>query len=373
MTSVTPAADNGSGTAITTSGTISVLGTANEVTTSVTGTTITVGLPDEVTVVDLNTDRVDFNTSPASTTAAVGRELWDSTWETLSLGMNANVSLKHGQQLYIRGHNSTGTQIDRGKVVYISGGHATTEALIALADADAENTSANTVGIAAEDIAHGSTGFVQVFGYMAGLVTNGYSGAEGTALYLSTTAGDMTSTLPTAPKHGFRVGLLIKKSGSGSIFVSPQNYQELEELSDVLVGTTGGGTALADNDLLQYDSASSVWRNTTIANAGVAAASHVHSGADITSGTVGFTYLPTGTGATQVAIGNHAHGNITTDGKVGSTSGLVVVTTTAGSVTTLADGSSGTFLTTNGAGTLSWGTPAGGSAPDFLIINAGIL
>ena len=50
VTSITPAASNGSGTAITTSGTITVAGTANEVETSVSGTTITVGLPDSVTI-----------------------------------------------------------------------------------------------------------------------------------------------------------------------------------------------------------------------------------------------------------------------------------------------------------------------------------
>ena len=259
-------------------GVTSLTGTANEVEVSASTGAVTVGLPDEVTVVDLNTDRVDFNTTPASTTAAVGRHVWDSTWETLSLGMDGGVSLKHGQQLFLRGHNSTGTQIDRGKVVYVSGGHATTEALIALADADAESTSAYTVGIAAEDIAHGSTGFVQVFGYMASLVTNGYSGAEGSALYLSSTAGDMTSTLPTQPKHGFRVGILVKKSAAGSIFVSPQNYQELEELSDVLV------SGLAEKDLLSWDNTAGVWKNRTLANAGVAAASHTHAASDIVSG-----------------------------------------------------------------------------------------
>lgn len=377
VTSITPAADSGTGTAITTSGTITVAGTANEVTTSVSGTTVTVGLPDEVTVVDLNTDRIDFNTSPASSTSAVGRELWDTTWNTLSLGLSSNVDLKEGQQLYLRGHNSTGSQIDRGKVVYVSGGHATTEALIALADADAEGTSANTVGVAAENIAHGSTGLVQVFGYMSGLTTNGYSGAEGSALYLSSTPGDMSSTLPTQPKHGFRVALIVKKAGSGSIFISPQNYQELEELSDVLI------SGAAEQDLLSWDNTALVWKNRTIANAGVAAASHVH-GNISSAGAIGSTAnLPLitttsgvvttgtfGTAANSFCQGNdsrlsdartptsHTHGNITNDGKIGSTSGLVVVTTSAGAVTTLADGSANTYLKTNGSGTLSWASVA---------------
>lgn len=50
VTSITPAADSGTGTAITTTGTITIAGTANEVNTSVSGTTVTVGLPDNVTI-----------------------------------------------------------------------------------------------------------------------------------------------------------------------------------------------------------------------------------------------------------------------------------------------------------------------------------
>ena len=44
----------------------------------------------------------------------------------------------------------------------------------------------------------------------------------------------------------------------------------------------------------------------------------------------------------------HAHGNITTDGKIGSTAGLIVKTTTSGVLTTLAAGSSGQFLQYDG-------------------------
>lgn len=40
---------------------------------------------------------------------------------------------------------------------------------------------------------------------------------------------------------------------------------------------------------------------------GAAATSHSHSGADITSGTVPFAQLPTGTGSSQVAVGDHTH------------------------------------------------------------------
>ncbi len=39
-----------------------------------------------------------------------------------------------------------------------------------------------------------------------------------------------------------------------------------------------------------------------------AALSHAHAGEDVTSGTVAFASLPTGTGSSQVAVGNHSHG-----------------------------------------------------------------
>jgi hypothetical protein len=261
VTSITPAADNGSGTAITGAGTISVLGTANEVTTSVTGTAITVGLPNEVTVIDLNTERIDFDTTPTTPTDAIGREYWDTTYNTLTLGLSANVNLKEGQALYKRGRNiSNTTAIPKGAVVYVAGAHAGTELMIDLADADSEATSADTIGVAAESIAANSTGFVQVFGYLTGIPTNGYSGAEGTPLYLSSTPGEMQSTLPTQPKHGVRVAFLVKKAGAGagSIFVNIQNYQELEELSDVLISGPLTG------DLLRWNATLGVWQNATL-------------------------------------------------------------------------------------------------------------
>ena len=49
---------------------------------------------------------------------------------------------------------------------------------------------------------------------------------------------------------------------------------------------------------------------------------------------------------TTTAPASHTHGNLTNDGKVGSTSGLPLVTTTAGAVTTLALGTAGQVLRT---------------------------
>lgn len=52
----------------------------------------------------------------------------------------------------------------------------------------------------------------------------------------------------------------------------------------------------------------------------------------------------------------HVHGNITNDGKVGSTADLMLKTTTAGAVTTLVAGTTSQYLRGDG----TWNTPTGG-------------
>jgi hypothetical protein len=56
------------------------------------------------------------------------------------------------------------------------------------------------------------------------------------------------------------------------------------------------------------------------------------------------------------AADDHVHGNLSNDGKVGSTAGLVIVTTTDGLVVALAAGTSGEFL----AHDATWQTPPAG-------------
>ena len=88
-----------------------------------------------------------------------------------------------------------------------------------------------------------------------------------------------------------------------------------------------------------------------------------------------------GTGAGEVAEGDHTHGNLTNDGKVGSTSGLPVVTTTAGAVTTLALGTAGQVLQVNsGANGVEFAAASGGdtvsieaSAADVLSVSSGAI
>lgn len=467
----------------------SVTGTANEVTVSPTTGAVVVGLPDDITVRDVNVEHAKFDTTPTVTTAAQADMVWTDNLSTVSLGMSATVAAPLGQSIYKRGKNVSGSPIAKGKVVRIAGGTGSADLTFDLATNATEAGSAPTIGFAAETIADNSHGFVVCQGVLTGIDTSGYSMAEGQTMYLGA-AGDVVGpSLPTQPAHGVFCGWLIKKAAgsAGVVYAKFDNYQELEELSDVLVGTTGGGTALANGDVLQYDG--TVWRNRTLANAGAAPSgadylvgsassgltaervvqnsltvtanlatpgqfsmeraaltgdvtasansntttiandavttakildanvtfakvanvtaskvlgrgsaagtgsmqeltlgtglsmsgttlngtggtvTSVIAGTGLTGGTItssGTIAADVGTGSTQVAAGNHTHGNLTNDGKIGSSSGRVVVTTTAGAVTTLADGSASQFLQTNGAGVLSWASGSGGSITTYL-------
>jgi hypothetical protein len=74
----------------------------------------------------------------------------------------------------------------------------------------------------------------------------------------------------------------------------------------------------------------------------------------LTTGTTRTLTVPDASGTLALvgdAPSSHTHGSITNDGKVGSTAGLPLVTTTAGAVTTLALGTAGQVLQVNSGAT----------------------
>lgn len=166
--------------------------------------------------------------------------------------------------LFITAKNQSGSTIPACSVVYISGATGANP-LISLAQANAEATSATTIGITSTAIANGATGQVVTAGLLTKVDTSTWT--EGTGLYLSaTTAGGFATTVPIAPNHGVYLGVVTRSHhNQGAIEVTIKNYQELEEMSDVLIATPANG------DLLVYETASSLWKNKTLADAGIQA------------------------------------------------------------------------------------------------------
>lgn len=163
--------------------------------------------------------------------------------------------------------NSTGSTIAKGRVVYISGATGD-NALISLSDADTEATSSKTLGLTAASIADGATGMVVCEGLISGVNTG--SATAGQPVWLSSTAGEFVFGAPPAkPAHSVYLGVVIRAhSVNGEILVKVQNGYELNELHDVNAGSP------SDNNLLAWDSLTSMWTNQTAAQAGLATAAN---------------------------------------------------------------------------------------------------
>lgn len=242
-------------------------------------------------------DYITFDTTPETIPTATGSIYWDSGDSLPATVLNANVSIGLGQEQVALVKNATGASIAKGKVVYISGAQGQ-RPTITLSDADMESTSSKTFGLTAEAIADGAEGFVTTFGVLRGVNTDGLT--QGAPLWLSSTAGEYTTSVPAEPAHAVFIGYVVKAhASSGEIFVNIQNGYELNELHGVQIDGTP-----ADNEVLAYDTTSGLWINQTADEANL-----VNKTDDQTiSGNKTFTgwvnlYSPFGTPGTDSGIG----------------------------------------------------------------------
>ena len=152
---------------------------------------------------------------------------------------------------YVR--NAEATTLTTGTVVYLfgsTGDHAT----IKRADNNSDTTSSKTVGVVGANILASENGPVITRGYVDGInLSVGYT--AGDVLWLGE-GGAFTTTKPTAPKHLVFVGVVVRATSNGIIYVATQNGYELDELHDVSI------TSLASGQFLKYNG--SLWVNDAI-------------------------------------------------------------------------------------------------------------
>jgi hypothetical protein len=209
--------------------TTDVLGTANQVIVTINpGGTITLSLPQDidtdadVTFDTLTIDKIIFNLL-AGLTPSEGELCWNSDDGTLNLGMpGGNVVLQIGQEVLTPRARATGSNIDNGNLVYVSGATgAVTE--MSLAKADSGSTASGTIAMATEDITQNQQGYYTAFGLARDIDTSLYT--EGDQLYLSpTTAGGFTDVAPTSPNYTVKIGTVIRAHAiEGIILVNISN------------------------------------------------------------------------------------------------------------------------------------------------------
>lgn len=189
---------------------------------------------------------------------------------------------------YVR--NAEATTLTTGTVVYLfgaTGDHAT----VKRADKASDVTSSKTVGLVGANITASNNGPVVTRGYVDGIdLSVGYS--SGDVLWLGSN-GQFTKTKAIAPDHLVFVGVVVRATNNGIVYVATQNGYELDELHNVSLPSPNVG------DVLTYNG--SLW---TAASAGGGGASVTISDTPPASPTAGNLWFESDTTKTYIYYGS---------------------------------------------------------------------
>jgi hypothetical protein len=201
--------------------------------------------------IEFNTEFTPDNGMPK------GSLYWHEEHQTLHLSLDNEVELDIGQEEhYPAVINNSGVQINRGELVMVTGVQGDKLA-IAKAVTDGTIPFDYVIGIAAHNILNTSDNATIIkFGYVGPFNTNSYN--VGTVLYPNpAVAGGLTDIKPNAPGYRIPIAIVTKQGTGGKILVRMSPPSKLGE-SDSNVQFTN----LENEDLLVYNSASSIWVNT---------------------------------------------------------------------------------------------------------------
>ena len=321
----------------------------------------------------------------SGTTLAAGRMWYDQTTGSWNMGMGGgNITQQVGEEVFVYGKATAAISDSPLQIVYHTG-TVGASGVITFAPTIAGITDINAiVGVATENIALNGFGRVTNFGVVRNITTNGAAYGETWAdddvIWYNPVTGNPTKFEPSAPNIKIQVGIVINAGSGGS-----GSFQVLLRPGSVLGGTDSNVqfSTLANNNLIQYDSALQYWKNVTPGSVtGVGSVANALTAGTGISYSVGTTY----NGSVAVTINNSAPDQtVTLTGGTGiSTSGTYpsftitntapdqVVSLTAGtgmSVTgtypsfTLTNTAPDQVVSLTGAGT----TSISGTYPNFTI------
>lgn len=214
---------------------------------------------------------------------------------------NPSMNVKLGQDEIVRVYNNSGSDIAKGKVVYITGA-ANDFPSIALSQSDDFNTVYNTIGLTGHAIANGQFGFVVQRGLYGGLNTVGFT--VGSRVHVSPdSAGELVDFSPGFPNFPYEVGtvLIADSAGGGNVGGCIQVEVKAETFENVRVqgdGRFGGNVTISGNlNILGTET------KTAVANLSVAD-NFIYIGAGDT-----VTTLFSGTGTNDATIKDYYEGD----------------------------------------------------------------
>ena len=316
-------------------------------------------------------------------TLAAGKMWYDGATGAWNAGMgNGNITQQIGEEIFVYGKASAAITDSPLQIIYHTG-VVGASGVIKFAPTIAGITDVNAIiGVATESLALNGFGRATVFGVVHGITTNGTAfgevWADDDVIWYNPVTGNPTKVEPVAPYIKVQVGLVIKAGagGSGSFQVGIARGSKLGGTdSNVQFG------ALANNNLIAYDSAAGYWKNVTASAIGLGTVSSVSvvsanglagtvatatttpaitlsttitgllkgNGTAISAATSGTDYAPA-TSGTSILYGNGSGGfnNVTIGTGVAFTAGTLSATGSGGTVTSVAAltlGTTGTDLT----------------------------
>lgn len=169
----------------------------------------------------------------AGISPAIGELAWNSSDQTLNIGMDYGVIQQVGQELYVRVQNNTGVMIPNGTVVGYVGAGAGNSLSVQPFLADGSMNRLYILGVLTHDLPDtGEIGYCTAFGFVRDFDTTGTPVSEtwvaGDELYASpTTAGKLTKVKPTAPSVVAPIATVTTVNATtGAVFVRPVIEQQ---------------------------------------------------------------------------------------------------------------------------------------------------
>jgi hypothetical protein len=193
-------------------------------------------------------------TSAASSASTATTQATNAAASATSAATSATNAYNYSTSATTTVRNESGATYLAGTVCILNG-NSGNKPLAVKAQANSEATSSGTFGVIRYDLSTNTNGDAVTSGLLAGVDTSAYT--AGQVLWLSpTTAGGYTTTKPSAPNHAVKVGIVQRSHATqGEIIIAIQNGFELEELHNVAI------TSVANNNIIAYDSATSLYKN----------------------------------------------------------------------------------------------------------------
>ncbi|QDP60606.1 MAG: putative tail fiber-like protein [Prokaryotic dsDNA virus sp.] len=270
--------------------------------------------------------------APASPEA--GDLWWDETYLLLKVydGADWHTTSDH---VLIEVRNDSGGAVTKGQPLFVHGTHASGKPNVRLADND---DGMPAVGLAHFDIADGAEGFAIISGVLEHVNTSSYSAGE--ALYVDSTAGQLTNVRPTGTANKVQKVALVTRSHAvaGSILI-------------IGAGRTNDIPNEIETDFNIASGATPTWSGTPTGSS------------DLTTK----TYVDTQDGSTQTALINYFSFGIPASPLALNTSGNITVGGTVDGRDVASDGTNqDTLQTLTGvtAGSADLGTFTGSTIAD---------